>query len=224
MPISAVIFDMDGVLVDSEKYWSEAEEVVFGEFGVDVKPEYRKITQILTAPEVIHFWYEKSPWTGVSFDEVEQRVIRYVQSCIERDDCETPGAAAFIRKLKTEGYLLGLGTNSPLPLAKTVLQKLEVEDCFSAVVTADQVSKGKPDPEIYQLVADRLQINPSECLVIEDSFYGMEAAKAAGMQVAAYLPQQSPSSVQVDYFLRSFDPPQFFVSSVPEKIFQLTAL
>jgi HAD superfamily hydrolase (TIGR01509 family) len=229
MPISAVIFDMDGVLVDSEKYWSEAEEVVFGELGVDVNPEFRHITQVLTAPEVIQFWYKKAPWDGLSFEEVEQRVIQYVKYCIQRDDCATPGATSFIRKLTSEGYSLGLGTNSPYPLAETVLKKLEVEECFHAIVTADQVSKGKPDPEIYLLAAERLQIPPSQCLVIEDSYYGMEAAKAAGMQVAAYLPDLLPSTVQIpatlqaDYILKSFDPPEFLVSSVPEKVFQLTA-
>ena len=177
---------MDGVLVDSERYWSQAEREIFEELGVILTPENTIKTKSMTADQVIEFWYHLFPWQNVSFKEVEQRVVDRIIYLIETTDCVIPGIKNFIENLKNKGYKLGLATNSPYRLVPVVLEKTDTAQFFDALSSAEFEQNGKPHPDIYVNTAKKLGVNPDNCIVIEDSYYGMQAAKAAGMKVWAF--------------------------------------
>lgn len=184
--VKAVIFDMDGVLVDTENIWKQAESEVFSALGVPVSEAYTQVTQSMTTTEVTEFWYEKFPWQQMSLQEVEQRVISRVIELIQSEPCLINGVKAFIEKLKSENYKVGLATNAPYAIIPVVLRRLEAAHLFDTVASAEFEKKGKPDPAIYYTTAGKLGVEPKDCLVIEDSYSGMLAAKKAGMSVVAF--------------------------------------
>lgn len=182
----AIIFDMDGVLVDSEGFWKQAEFEVFTSLGVKVTEDQAKLTKSMTTFEVTQFWYEKFPWDNVDLEVVEQLVVSRVIALIETEDCLIKGVKTFIEKLKVKEYKIGLATNSPKRIIPIVLKKLDVLHLFDATLSAESELKGKPDPAIYFSAAEKLGAAPAECIVIEDSYSGMLAAKNAGMKVIAF--------------------------------------
>ncbi len=184
--MKAVIFDMDGVIVDSENLWKQAEYEVFTSLGVEVTEEHSEITKSMTTSDVTKFWYDKSPWKDQDLDTVEQSVISKVIELIESEECQISGVKDFIEKLKADNYKIGLATNSPSRIIPTVLRKLDIAHLFDTISSAEFEEKGKPDPAIYLKTAKKLNINPKDCIVIEDSYTGMLAAKNAGMTVVAF--------------------------------------
>lgn len=183
---SAVIFDMDGVLVDSEPLWKKSEYEVFTSLGVQVDDELAQLTQSMTTWEVTKFWYERNPWTHVSIQEAEQMVVARVIELVQKEDCGMAGVKELVTQLKQKNIKTGLATNSPAIIIPYVLKKLELEQGFDVVLSADSVKRGKPAPDIYLHAAQHLGVDAHDCLVIEDSHSGMQAAYAAGMAVAAF--------------------------------------
>ncbi|MCH7410098.1 HAD-IA family hydrolase [Belliella sp. DSM 111904] len=203
--IKAVIFDMDGVLIDSENFWSIAEHEIFTSLGVQINSNETKITKSMTTSEVSRFWYDKFPWKGKSLAEVEEMVISRVIDQITNQDCQIPGIDVFIKLLKSNNFKIALATNSPKKIIDPVINKLAVSECFDITLSADQVVSGKPDPAIYLKAAHLLQIHPTECLVVEDSTSGIQAAKNAGMVVAGFTNLNKNSGLgMADYMLNSF--------------------
>lgn len=204
----AVIFDMDGVLVDSEKFWKQAEFEVFSSLGVDVTDECCEVTKTMTSPEVTKFWFDKSPWKGKELSEVEQMVILKVISLIENENCQIAGVKTFIETLKSQNFKIGLATNSPSVVIPAVLNKLGIHHLFDAVSSAEFEIKGKPDPSIYYTTAGKLNVKPEECFVIEDSYSGMLAAKNAGMTVIAFTNGDAELNFEIaDHRIENFEAP-----------------
>lgn len=202
----AVIFDMDGVLVDSEKFWKQAEFEIFSALGVPVTDEWSVYTQSMTTKEVAEFWYHKYPWKDKSLHEAETSVIRRVMELIRNADCCIPGIQTFIELLKNRGLKIGLATNSPKMIIPAVLEKTNTAHLFDTISSADAESKGKPDPAIYLTSARKLKVNPKDCLVIEDSHSGIVAGKRAGMTVVEFTNEcNSYLSEIADYTLHSFE-------------------
>ncbi len=177
---------MDGVLIDSEGFWKQAEEEVFSSLGVEVTEEYTNLTRSMTTSEVTEFWFNKYPWKEKALEDVEEMVISRVIELIKTQSCQNQGVKPFIEKLKEYNYKIGLATNSPYKIIPVVLEKLEIQHLFDSVLSAEFEIKGKPDPAIYHKAAAILDTDPSNCIVIEDSHTGMMAAKNAGMKVIAF--------------------------------------
>lgn len=182
----AVIFDMDGVLVDSEKFWKQAEYEVFSELGVLVTEQWSSFTQSMTTKEVTEFWFDKYPWKDKPLQEVETSVMHRVMKLIKNTDCCIPGIQQFIEALKKRNLKIGLATNSPALIIPVVLEKTNTAHLFDVISSADAEIKGKPAPYIYLTTARKLKVCPEHCLVIEDSRSGVEAGKKAGMTVAGF--------------------------------------
>lgn len=182
----AVIFDMDGVLIDSEGFWKQAEHEIFTSLGVTVTDEYSKITQSMTTTEVTKFWFEKFPWKEKELELVEQMVVSRVIELIATKDCVINGVTEFIEKLKLRNYKIGLATNSPGRIIPAVLKKINALHLFDTVTSAEFEQHGKPDPAVYKTTAAKLKVATTSCIAIEDSFSGMLAAKNAGMTVIAF--------------------------------------
>lgn len=186
--VKAVIFDMDGVIVDSEPLWMKAEKKVFASVGVSVSEELGKITEALTPAEVTRFWYERQPWTNKTLEEVENEVIDQVEFLINNEGYAMDGIKEILERFKSRGCKIGLATNSPFRLISTVLNKFGLSGYFDVVSSAEHELRGKPDPAIYLSSARKLNVKPESCLVFEDSYTGLIAAKNAGMKVVAFLP------------------------------------
>lgn len=201
----AVIFDMDGVLVDSEPLWKQAEEEVFSSLGVKLNKESTEITKSMTTSEVAQFWYNKFPWKDVSISEAEEMVINKVSELVESNDCQVEGISTFIHELKSRNFKIGLATNSPYSIIPKVLRKLKVDSCFDAICSSEFEESGKPDPSVYISAAQKLQVSAPDCIAIEDSYSGMLAAKRAGMTVIAFTPNTEMKEHDIaDYSINNF--------------------
>lgn len=197
----AVIFDMDGVLVDSEKFWKQAEYEVFTALGVNVTDEWSVYTQSMTTREVPRFWYEKFPWKGKTLDEAEQGVVEEVMRLISSEDCVISGIKAYIEELRSRNLKIGLATNAPEKLIPVVLKVTETAHLFDAVSSVEFELQGKPHPDVYLTTARKLNIHPGECLAIEDSVSGMLSARNAGMTVAAFTNGREGLSFEAAHFV-----------------------
>jgi mannitol-1-/sugar-/sorbitol-6-/2-deoxyglucose-6-phosphatase len=181
----AAIFDMDGLLVDSEPCWRRAEREVFGSVGVDITDDMARVTAPMTTREVTLHWFRFRPWHGRSLDDVEAAVIARVGELIRTEWRAMPGVRPALALCGAMNWRVALASNSPAVLCDLVLGELGVTPAFHAVISADVVERGKPDPAIYLHAANSLGVAPHDCLVFEDSPGGVRAARAAGMSVVA---------------------------------------
>lgn len=194
--IEAIIFDMDGVIIDSEPLWKKAEKEVFSSVGVKTTDELCKLTESMTTWEVTSFWFERQPWKSKTLKDVENEVIDYVRLLIEKEGVAINGINEFIEKIKCRGYKIGLATNSPYILIPVVLKKLNIADYFDATSSAEHELRGKPNPSIYFSVAKKLNVEPENCIVFEDSYSGLLAAKNAGMKTIAIMKDNTTENVK----------------------------
>ncbi|MCC5825908.1 hexitol phosphatase HxpB [Alkalimonas sp.] len=183
--VKAVIFDMDGVLIDSEPMWQQAELQVFSQLGVTLTPEQTRQTAGMTTQAVTRFWYQQSPWQGQSLADTEAAVIARVAQSIASKGEAKKGVQALLQQLHEHRLPIGLATNSSQYLMDTTLDTLAIRHYFAAHCCVEMVTQGKPAPDIYLLAASKLGVAPADCLVFEDSYTGISAAKAAGMTVVA---------------------------------------
>jgi HAD superfamily hydrolase (TIGR01509 family) len=203
MTQKAVIFDMDGVIIDSEGLWKQAEKEVFSSLGVQLTEEHCAITQSMTTTEVTQFWFARYPWQNATPDTVEQMVISRVIELINNENCAIHGVKRFIEKLKAKNYKIGLATNSPNRVIPAVLQKSGTLHLFDTVSSAEFETNGKPDPAVYLTTAAKLNVAATDCIAIEDSHSGMLAANQAGMRVIAFT--NGNSAAQADLATYKFD-------------------
>jgi sugar-phosphatase len=181
----AIIFDMDGVIIDSEPLWREAERSIFAEVGLELSDADCELTMGMRTDEVIAYWFARSPWTGPSPDEIERRLIGRMQSLISERGASVPGFDHALAVVRSTGLRVALASSSGPKLIDAVLQKLKLTEAFDIVRSALHETHGKPHPAVFLSTARDLGIPPSECLVIEDSAAGVQAAAAAGMRVIA---------------------------------------
>ncbi|MEQ6118422.1 hexitol phosphatase HxpB [Reichenbachiella sp. MALMAid0571] len=188
--IKAVIFDMDGVLIDSEPFWQRAEREVFGALGVQISDKEAEKTASMTTVEVTRYWFDQQPWTGRSLEKVENDVIDYVQNLVAKEGKPMEGLEDLLEFFTEKDFMIGLSTNSPRRIIPTILKKIGVIDYFDSISSSEDELKAKPDPSVYLSTARKLNVFPSNCIVFEDSGVGIKAAKNANMKVVALLPQE----------------------------------
>lgn len=179
----AVIFDMDGVLIDSEPLWKIAMEFVFSRYGSTLKPQDFQKTVGLRIDEVIAFWNSHENWGLTDLKIVENQIIDKLISLIQENPTPLNGVLEILDFLKNKRLKIGLATSSSQRLIDTVLDALHIQHFFDFCYSAEYEAKGKPHPGVYIKVAEVLQVAPPKCLVIEDSFNGIIAGLAAQMKV-----------------------------------------
>lgn len=202
--IKAVIFDMDGVISDTQELHSEVESRMFKKYGIDISPEeitarFAGIPDFIYAEEVF-----KKYGVQVNLEEVITKKWEKVTEMMEREVPPVPGALELIEGLHHK-YKLAVGSSSIRKFVNIALEKLGFRDKFQAVVTIDDVKNGKPDPEIFLLAAQRLGVNADECVVIEDSRSGMQAAKNAGMQCVGLVKDKNKENYPADILVESLN-------------------
>ncbi len=210
----AVIFDMDGVLIDSEPLWKVAMEEVFISIGCPLTRKDFQKTVGLRLDEVIEYWFEHIGWDSASPKEVDNRIVFRMIDLLKEHGIPLNGVVDTLQYLKSEGLKIGLATSSYEVLIDTVLDTLSIRDYFDFTHSAERESFGKPHPAVYLSVADKLNIAPKYCLVIEDSLNGIISGKAARMKVVC-IPEKShsiePKLILADY---EFDDMSLFLSHI----------
>lgn len=183
--IKAVIFDMDGVLIDSEPLWRKAMIKGFNDIGVDFTEDDCRKTTGMRFKEVINHWFLHHGIEDTHPDELDKSVITHLIELIKTEGEPMKGAVELIAHLKSQKYPIGLATSSSHALVDAVLSKIKAQPLFNSVVSAEFLEYGKPHPEVFLKCSAELGIEPKHCLVIEDSVNGVIAGKAAQMRVAA---------------------------------------
>lgn len=184
--IKAVLFDMDGLLVDTEPLNVAVVTKVCDELGINLTPEEKHYCASGITNK--KFYTELFDNRNLKFElnEILNRTFQTYDELLKTDAKSFLGAID-LPKLLSEKYELGLVSGSTRNQVNIILSKLDIGNLFKVVVTADDITSSKPDPEGYLLAANELNINPQECLVLEDGEQGVKAAKSAGMKVIGVL-------------------------------------
>jgi HAD superfamily hydrolase (TIGR01509 family) len=179
----SVVFDLDGVLIDSERVWEEVRRAFVADEGGRWAPDTQRRLMGMSTGEWSRYLSEE---LGVPMtpDEVARRVIEQINERYAHDLPLLPGAQAAVRRMAAR-WPLGLASSSPPEIIRLVLDRAGLTDAFAAVASSDEVPRGKPAPDVYLLAAERLGVAPGSSAAIEDSSNGLRSASAAGYHVIA---------------------------------------
>ncbi len=215
----AAIFDLDGLLIDSEPLWRAAQVDVFGALGVPLTLEDCAQTTGLRLDDVVAWRRAQHPWQGPSDGEVFDRIIDRMIAAVQAHGRPMPGALAAVAACQAAGVPVAVATSSPARLVTPCLTALGLRDAVALWCSAEDDPLGKPHPAVYLRAAERLGVPPTACLAIEDSLTGLIAAKAARMRaVAVPAPehQRDPRFALADWRLSSLQEFQARVLTVIE--------
>jgi len=194
-PIDAVVFDMDGVLVDTEHLWDEVREELTTEWGGRYTPEAQEAMMGMSSREWSRYLHE-TVGLREQPETINAEVVRRMLARYEVELPVLPGAVAAVRRLHGEGFRLAVASSSNRELIDAVLRRLELDELFAVTVSSEEVARGKPAPDVYVETARRLDVDPMRCIAVEDSASGIRAAHAAGMRVLAYPNRHYPPSAE----------------------------
>ncbi len=184
--IKAVIFDMDGLLLDSEPFWKEAEIKVFNETGVPLTSEMCDTTVGIRVEEVTEHWHKIYGWDinkeGNSIIEVSKRVIDEVIKLINEKAVPFDGVGYIINFFKSKSIKMAIASSSSMQIINAVSEKFSIKDKFDVIHSAEFEEYGKPNPAVYLSTAKQLGELPEHCLAFEDSYNGLLSSKNAGMK------------------------------------------
>ena len=204
--IGTLLFDMDGLLVDSEPYWKLAEKSVFGALGLQLDDELLRQVMGFRLNEVVQHWYRYQAWPNPNFTQTENDIMDCMEAYMRKDAVALPGVMESLEYVKQKGYACALASSSSMRLIEAVVDKLNIRSYFDLLYSAEYEMYGKPHPGIFITAATKLGSAPQHCLVLEDSVNGVIAAKAARMLcVAVPEPekQNNPKFSIADYRLKS---------------------
>lgn len=181
--IDTVIFDMDGVLLDSEKLWRQSEQELLTNLGVPYSLSQANQLKGQVIEQIVQHWYNKYPWQGPSVMDVSQEICNRVMELISQQSTPNKGLLTTLEFLKQNNIKIGLASNSHTDIIQCVVKTLKIEHYFSQIVSAYQVQRPKPFGDVYIHCAHLLNSTADNCLVIEDSYTGATSAKNADMKV-----------------------------------------
>ena len=207
MSIDATLFDMDGLLIDSEILWHQAEVEIFGALGVPLLATSTRSTKGVFTNDVVAYWYSRYPWNGPSIEDVIAKLVNRVGSLVESEGRLMPGAIRAI-DLTSERGPIALASSTPLALIQRSLEHFDLSDRFASVHSAEFEPYGKPHPGVFLTAATSLGVAPTRCLVFEDSTAGVIAARAASMSLVAVPTREDRGEVEyllADLVLDSLD-------------------
>jgi sugar-phosphatase len=180
--IKAVIFDMDGLIIDSEPLWRKAEIQAFKDIGFHFSEEMCIQTMGMRIDEVVHYWWGKLKWENPSEKDVIDSIQSKMIDLIQKNGALLPGVLDALKLLKEKNIPIALASSSAMILIKTVVESLDIKDYFNVIHSAEKEPAGKPDPAVFLTAARMLEIEAKKCLVLEDSKAGMEAGLNANMK------------------------------------------
>jgi HAD superfamily hydrolase (TIGR01509 family) len=189
VPVTAVIFDLDGVLVESEGLWNRAKRELVEAHGVPWPDDAERTMMGMSSPE----WSGYLAELGVprAPGEISDAVVARLSEIYAEDLPLLPGAQDTVRRLAAR-WPLGVASSSNRPIIELVLRAAGLEACFAVTVSSEEVARGKPAPDVYEEAARRLNAAPGECVAVEESTNGLRAAHAAGLGVVAIPNREFP--------------------------------
>lgn len=204
----AVIFDLDGTMVDSMWVWADIDIKYLGDLGYEVPPEMKRIIEGMSFTEVAVYFKEKFH-IKESIEEIKQiwQDMAMYRYCHEVE--LKPGLKEFLLYLKEQGILMGVASSNDRGLIEAVLKSHEIDGFLQCIITSCDVKKGKPEPDVYLEAARQLGVSPENCLVFEDIVSGIQAGLNAGMKVCAVRDEDSMAQDEekrqlADYYIESY--------------------
>jgi sugar-phosphatase len=197
--IKAVIFDFDGIIIDSEPLWMEAEIGVFKSVGVHLNPELCRQTTGLNTQDSIQYWFDIYKWTNKTRFELHKEIVDAMHDLIAERVELKEGFLDVLHMFIDKNLLMAVASASPLRLIAAALKKFNLTDYFRIINSGDNEDMGKPHPALYLGAARRLGIEPVHCLAFEDSFNGAISAKAARMKLVAVPDKHDYAGTRFDF-------------------------
>lgn len=182
MELNTVIFDIDGLLVDSEPLWNEAAAEVFRQYGMDLTEEQYKTTTGLRTKEFVQWWFSYYNIGSEEYARAEKHIVQKVLDKIEHKGKIMPGVPYIFDFFSRKEFKIGLATSSPPALIDLVTEMTGIKKYLHAKSSAEELPYGKPHPQVYLNCASMLNSRPVECICFEDSFNGLISAKSARMK------------------------------------------
>lgn len=183
--INTVLFDMDGLLLDTEPLWGVSMLRVAEKHGIPITREKFKETRGFHIYEVTEHWAHKYPWEGKSSQDVAEEILDDIIELSKTSGRIMPGVEQALEMFKKHDFKIGLASSSPERMILALVNFFGIKDYFDSIVSADAVELGKPHPGVFLHCANELKAKPLNCVVLEDSVNGMVAGKAARMKVIA---------------------------------------
>ena len=208
--IDAVIFDMDGTLLDSMWIWPDIDDVFLEKYGL-TKPEgFHEGMEGKSYPETAQYFLDLFPALTQSREEIMDEWNQMAHDRYITQVKLKSGAAQFLAELKELGKKMGIATSNSRFLVNDTMKALDIEDYFDSVRTSCEAGAGKPAPDVYLLVASDLDVKPDRCLVFEDVPMGILAGVNAGMKICAIddefsRPQDEKKRKLADYYINDFN-------------------
>jgi HAD superfamily hydrolase (TIGR01509 family) len=188
--VAAVIFDLDGVLIDSEGLWNQARMEITAENGGRWRPDAQRAMMGMSSVEWSRYMHD-ALGVGLAPEEISAAVVSRLESLYREHVPVLPGARQVVLAL-SDVWPLGLASSANRPIIELVLERTQLRDRFRATVSSEEVSRGKPAPDVYLEAARRLGTPPERCAAVEDSTNGLLSAAAAGMIVIAVPNREFP--------------------------------
>lgn len=204
--LKAIIFDLDGVLIDSNKYIWEAHNSILEEEGIHLNRNEVKEYLGMSLRDQYGAWKKKYGIKKYNLEDFRQKSLE-IQQKLMKNEKPNPALVRLLKQLKENNIKLAVATSSTRYRAEWILKKLKIIDYFESIVTADDVEKHKPEPDLFLEAAKHIKTTPKCCVVIEDARTGIEAAKKANMKVVGRLREHHTRAElsEADLVIDSFD-------------------
>lgn len=181
--IDTILFDMDGLLLDTEPLWGESMLRIAHKHGISITPKQFKETTGLRIFEVTDHWAIHYPWQGSTAKEVADEILDDIIASSKKSAKVLRGVEKALKLLRKHNFKIGLASSSPAHMIDALVEHFDIKKYFDCITSADVVELGKPHPAVFLHCAATLGSKPNQCLVLEDSVNGMIAGKAARMKV-----------------------------------------
>lgn len=183
--IEAAIFDMDGLLIDSEPFWRASHIAAVAQYGAVISEEDVRAMAGKRTDEIVRHWRESHDLLHVPNEQLEADVVNAVIASITKDGTELPGVRHVINLFETHGVPMAVASSSSPEIIEAVLTKLNLSKHITVTHSAKHEEFGKPHPDVFLTTAKKLGVSAAKCIVLEDAMSGIRAAKAAGMKCIA---------------------------------------
>jgi HAD superfamily hydrolase (TIGR01509 family) len=206
--VGAVIFDMDGVISDTQSIYAHTESQLLAEHGIDLTPE--EITFEFSgsrAEDMMASVWRRYPGKLLDLRAMVKERRERISAALKGNIRAVPGTIGFLKRVKAKPLPTAVGSATRLAGIKNILAELGIQDDFDAIASGEEVENGKPAPDVFLLAAERLKVPPARCLVIEDGAHGMIAARRAGMRSVGLVRsgELDKDAYPADYLVRSLD-------------------
>lgn len=214
--IKAVIFDMDGVIVDTEPIYEKVNKDFYAKYGIDMEKidteKYIGVNLIETWEDLLNNFELKSEYADYSLEDIiEDHVHSYYKGLESSEELKLmPGIIDWFKFLKENNYKLIIASSSYEPIIEYIIQEFKLDDFFVGYADGNEVENGKPAPDIFIKAAEKLGLKNEECLVIEDSEHGITGAKKAGSKVIGFKQREdaeqdlSEADIVIEEFNRKY--------------------